>query len=872
MLYTTKVCYFKKIYVVLYHINIANIFRRNEIHFFRIILICQVLYFAATQNCMTYVTLFLITLCMGISVVSAQDTMQYRTLKDIECSWSNADCWEVFVDAHWQPAEYAPCVLTAPELVVISKNTRLLCDISLSDFPPEHVFIDEDAILIVINTDFICRSSLTIKGVFKNSGSGGIRSVPKLEICNGGTIFSERQMDFFVDELVFKQGSIHGDVSSAFYIDSLLFVPSDYSAEIGRAHIFQQGKTLIQGIIDFTSTAGDKEFAQSIFLEGATWINSAGENFMVAGDMHITESSIITAASAHITIQGNLILADAHFPRSNDTYIYSTFTVVHDIIISGGNSTYESGTFTCTNFIVQTGSIDFTGKIGSKTIEGDFIVASSGSFSNSDNENFSISGNVIINGSFTSGTGRFILEGNDKYVEGNCEFFKLRIDGTYTNKCMVDVPLFVKDEFDGSGVLYQVEGSYVKSRAPTMPETHSLAGSFIEITGRKRQIYIPAGTYVSLILNNPVAEYIVLGDIIITDALIFEAPTLLVLNGHTLTFPSWTNQAIQAPLDSEFRIVLLGGAVRAEQVAYLEKVVFPLAVTSDIETYARIEIINHEQNSHTFVADSVTAYVTRDASSNKDMCLQSNIVGLMYFISSDCAHAELSLFWHKQQELDFFEQIFCNMYHFSGGIWNALQEPDVVDIITEHDVFGRTAYTNSFSPFFINGEGSMLSVDLEIYTVKSLQNTHTIEWTSSDERNTKKYILEKSYDGINFSECAQIFPHDTKQYQYTNTLFSYTEKTYYRLARITHENVVVYYTILVAENPVLHRICTERSRVLYQSYDDSVKEIIIFSVLGTRIEKQYISTRYESRELPSGLYFVQISQGSKTNTQTVFIP
>lgn len=802
----------------------------------------------------------------------SQSVGDYRTSTPDSCEWTSPTSWEVFNGQEWESAHKPPCKEYAPEKITIRTQCYMKLDVEIRDIPIKKLTIEPAATLVIQKQNFTCEDSVLLQGTFIYTPTVGGCVFNGRLIINAGTMLSKYETTCSIQSLELLDSlRIDSEQSITLDIQDSCIVRKQAVAIIEKVSLIARNHTYIQGTIKFTSTAGEKKFHGTVHIHEGTWISTAGETFTFNNNLFIQDASMVNIGAATYHIHKNLVLEYAHFPRIDSTNIYAQY-IINDSIICKAHSysTIEIGSFDC-NTIDVFGSLDFTGKVGEKRIRDNFTIHTSGHFSNSDNESFSIGGNVRIYGTFSSGNGIYYLEGMHKYIHGGFECDKLYINGVYTNKCVAEKPLFVKDEFTGTGTLIQDTNSYIKTRAPSIPNIIADVPNHIEFTGNKTSQAIRGGTYHTIILDNPKTTYTVDSSITITHSLIFNKAQLLNVNGHSINFNSWNDSSLICSIEHASRIMLKGGSITAQNVAPLEKIFFPVALNSDIETYAGIEIQNIDSVSHDFTIDSLVHAVYEHPYFASDNPIQTQAVQCTYFITSTCKQAYITLFWHKMNELLFFEQEVAAIHHYNGLQWH--------ELITEHihcfdtNVCSITARTDSFSPFCIASNTLLLPIILHSFTVDENIHTNTLSWKTENEEDILYFTIEKSYTGTDFFELAHISGQGSTNMQQTYTYSDVNSgvQAYYRLSHTNIHGITTYHTI-VSTNPPTHIYITHKNNFFQiRSTHQSTYSLKLYNIQGQLQESALFRNYYETAAMTHGLYILSITNCTTQQTHSYYV-
>ena len=191
---------------------------------------------------------------------------------------------------------------------------------------------------------------------------------------------------------------------------------------------------------------------------------------------------------------------------------------------------------------------------------------------------------------------------------------------------------------------------------------------------------------------------------------------------------------------------------------------------------------------------------------------------------------------------------------------------------------------------FVAIASATLPVKLKYFTAQLSNNTIDLNWVTATEVNFSHFIIERSYNGIDFSDIATVFAFgnstEEKKYQFSDKGYS-SEKSvvYYRLRQVDNDGKAEYsairiirnskqaennITILTYPNPVSNEVRItipanwQNKKVVYE----------MFSVNGQTTKK--IETANSSQtetlnvsNLNSGLYIVKVTCEGKTAQQKI---
>lgn len=175
-----------------------------------------------------------------------------------------------------------------------------------------------------------------------------------------------------------------------------------------------------------------------------------------------------------------------------------------------------------------------------------------------------------------------------------------------------------------------------------------------------------------------------------------------------------------------------------------------------------------------------------------------------------------------------------------------------------------------------------LPVQLIEFNATLKNNGALITWATASEFNNSHFIIEKSFDGVDFKTLTTVGGKGTTQeksnYQFTDISFS--QSAYYRLTqvdlnstKVTYHDLVRYVKGLDAQvgvkvypNPTSDKIFVNTDDIKIGS---AVKLINLQGkVLASQTANQ-TTLVFEVQQLPAGVYFVQYSNGTKVQSQKV---
>ena len=187
------------------------------------------------------------------------------------------------------------------------------------------------------------------------------------------------------------------------------------------------------------------------------------------------------------------------------------------------------------------------------------------------------------------------------------------------------------------------------------------------------------------------------------------------------------------------------------------------------------------------------------------------------------------------------------------------------------------------------GYGSYGVLPLRIFSfgAKQENNDVLLQWKSSQEAGLQQYKIQKSFDGLNFTDIQSQLPGKSEKVQsYSTTDFSALNsvpgsgKLYYRLKSISNDNQVSYSKVQVINSKsemstytkVFPNPFTDKIEISLKVEQDGILSVAISDVNGKILVNQKISvvkgqsvaTIDNLSKLPKAIYFVRINLAGRT--------
>lgn len=176
-----------------------------------------------------------------------------------------------------------------------------------------------------------------------------------------------------------------------------------------------------------------------------------------------------------------------------------------------------------------------------------------------------------------------------------------------------------------------------------------------------------------------------------------------------------------------------------------------------------------------------------------------------------------------------------------------------------------------------------LPVTLISFTGEATSSGNELKWTSSEEVNFSVYLVERSVDGINFSEIASLSgsAEDGKGSSYSyldHSVNSYS--VYYRLKMVDKDNSIAYSKVVsVQKKEVVFSIypnpCAAGAFLKLTIAETAETLVYLKDLSGKLISSLSYNGEYSGVSIPSdikaGVYIVQVVSESFTGSSTLII-
>ncbi len=261
--------------------------------------------------------------------------------------------------------------------------------------------------------------------------------------------------------------------------------------------------------------------------------------------------------------------------------------------------------------------------------------------------------------------------------------------------------------------------------------------------------------------------------------------------------------------------------------------IFPVGPTVSSMNFVRLNNSGTPDNFSVRVAD----YVLLDGTAG-DTVLLAN-VDRTWFIEENNpggTNATAEFWWSTNSELPGFDRALCRTAHHTG-IWEYGALAAAVQAPNGQYSRSQSGFT-SFSPFTVTSSLFAVPVRLLAFTAQNKNTSVQLNWKTENEINTAGFEVERSADGIHFSNIGRVAAFNTSgSHQYSlNDLQPLTGIAYYRLKQSDLDGSFIYSNIIV-----INRYSFGYS---ISAYPNPVKDrmTVIFTASGKQRELRIVDT------------------------------
>lgn len=206
---------------------------------------------------------------------------------------------------------------------------------------------------------------------------------------------------------------------------------------------------------------------------------------------------------------------------------------------------------------------------------------------------------------------------------------------------------------------------------------------------------------------------------------------------------------------------------------------------------------------------------------------------------------------------------------------------------------GYTASSQSFNLTWAGSAGLscvpiILPIELVSFSGKSLGKRNELEWTTTAEVNNDYFTIEKSKDGINFSEFKRVKGAGMSAQRNDYKIYDeepLSKTTYYRLKQTDFNGQSKMFNVISIESCIsgcldarAYSNGTGGIVININEQKEAYYTIKIFDVVGNKLKNETIYTQkgdniftIDANDLSEGIYFVTFENGENLSTQKLYI-
>jgi len=654
-----------------------------------------------------------------------------------------------------------------------------------------------------------------------------------------------------------------------------------------------------------TMNSGTSSFDMAVMSLSNTATSFSGGTLNVnSGDFSLSSGSTLTLAGTAVAVSGDFDIDSGPLDFNSGSLSATNVDLASGVSWAVGNSPL---TFTGTAEI----NGDLTYDNGAAHSFDDINVNASGSWNNTLGADFTISGNILNNGTNwtgCNGTGcDYTLTSTSGTISGSTDisFSDLIIDGFSNYTTASDLNIDVDDRIIGTGALTLGTNNTLNYGGNnfTISNFTASASGVTVIYDRAGDQSLAATTdnqYFNLVINTDEA-----GD----DVTLLETTT--ITNSLTLTvgdlrlssFNLILNDGVTISGGGEDSHIALNnsGIIRQFYSGAGATLSFPMGDTNDYSPINSLRI-----NSATFGAG---AYLDLDVidSNNPNRNVGNEADG--GDDSGDGATDFLSRYWtitannitdpdydvsYTYVEADvntaggmFETNLVGALYRevtFGGNTFNDWWGKGIVNPVTNTVTFEGA--DNWGELYAMDNNMSRLPVELISFEAKSSNEAVVLSWTTATEENNSHFNIERSFDGLNWNEIGQVQGNGTSSLTIDYTFidsFPLPGRSYYRLKQVDYSGlfefskiVVVHSTSSKTRGITFYPSLNEAGGQLYiQEGEEDLSQIKSLSLISTGGVVYELELKGNAIELPAiltpGVYVIQLALPAFSTSQKLVV-
>lgn len=631
-----------------------------------------------------------------------------------------------------------------------------------------------------------------------------------------------------------------------------------------------------------------------------------------------------------------------------------TLQVNNNFSVSNGTVELNTKEITVSGTTTISDTLAFTGGISPYSTFGDYVVASGGVHNNSSNSRTYFNGNFQVDGTYISGSQNQYFQGTGKTISGSSSISitDATITGSYTNNCSSLTLLALA----GSGSLTNGANKVLHLSGANVITTFvaSASGNTVDYNGSSSQsVFATTYHHLTITNNNSVQAGGVLtingnfdnqGQFTASGYAIslsgnWNNDGIYTNTSNTITFNGTSDQSITGSSSNTFtnliinkssgkltlskastvngaltltagkiyttttNLLTLGSSATvsgASNNSYVEGPVAKIMATTSLFTfptgkngrYQSVSVTPASTSSVTFRAE----YFDTTTVINPVGTGIHHVSSVEYFQvdrTSGSTNANVTLSWGSQSGVDGSALVDLRVAKWNGSQWIDMGQSS----ITGNGSSGTITSTvvTSFSPFKIASASSSnpLPVELISFEAAIIDNEVVLNWKTASETNNEYFSIERSIDGLNFSEIGKVEGMGNSivvnAYEFIDAN-PYEGIAYYRFKQVDFNGAYEYSPVAAVnyESDVEPKIVmlTEKMNssslgfiVMGSSNQHTLFEVRTISGKLCHVENYHVSkdneqvTLHMSTQLPSGIYFLVMHfANGKAYSQKLLIP
>ncbi len=197
-------------------------------------------------------------------------------------------------------------------------------------------------------------------------------------------------------------------------------------------------------------------------------------------------------------------------------------------------------------------------------------------------------------------------------------------------------------------------------------------------------------------------------------------------------------------------------------------------------------------------------------------------------------------------------------------------------------------FSDSSGPSYINGNGTcaprniILPIELIDFYATQNDSKNELIWKVASEKNVLEYVIEKSEDGLNYSELTKVKAKNIEETYISYSCddnFPFTEITYYRLSTIESNGKINQIKTIDLDrtdkvwNPIIYQN-NDALKLEFKNLVPKNSTVSLFDLSGKLLADEIIKeyqTVINTQIFSEGIYFLKVSSPYKTQNFKIII-